>query len=109
MKPQMDTDETQMGQREWNWIIGWGLVLTKYRDVEWLTKETHLNLPVKMHTCGKCRVKYYSICPNCTYRNGGQIHDEQEPYEEDLYDGLQKLRSDPGYRLEAILRWMRVA
>jgi len=89
-----------MNRTELDWIIGWGLVLTGVETVQWLVKETKLNLPVRMKRCGKCGDRYYDICPRCTYRNGHDFTEELEPHNEDAVEGLAALRRHPARLLE---------
>ena len=93
-----------MNRTELDWIIGWGLFLTG-TPIEWLVKETKLNLPVCMKRC-KCGDRYYDICPRCTYRNGGDFSETLEPHQEDAVEGLAALRRHPDRLLET-WRWMR--
>lgn len=95
-----------MNRTELDWIVAWGLVLTGVETVQWLVKETKLNLPVRMKRCGKCGDRYYDICPRCMYRNGHNFSETLEPHNEDAVEGLAALRRHHERLLET-WNWMR--
>ena len=95
-----------MNRTELDWIVAWGLVLTGVETVQWLVKETKLNLPVRMKRCGKCGEQFYSICPRCEYRHGHDFSETLEPHNEDAVEGLAALRRDH-LRLLETWHWMQ--
>lgn len=96
-----------MTRREWEWIIGWGLVLTKVFSEERLAMNTLLPIAV-MQKCPKCKREYYAICIPCLYRHGGDIPETEEVQPRDLCDQMAALTNGSGYSaLASTLRWMR--
>ena len=93
---------------EWDWIIAYGLILTGKTDMVFLRRHTRVNFPKFMHRCRKCGKEYYSLCPSCEYRNGGEITGREDitPDLCDEFNGL--LGTWHREKLANQLAWMRV-
>lgn len=98
-----------MTRIESEWIVAWAIIQARLIPAPKVIQACPLNVgeDYLMQKC-KCGRKFYSICPDCSYRNGGSIPQTEEEHQDDLVDEMLRLTSDQGYRLENALQWMRV-
>lgn len=92
---------------EWEWLALHAITRKKLVPFAVACRDSQLPGFNIMHRCRKCGRQFFNSCIDCDFRNGGTIPEEDRD-EPDTVEGMGKMQSDPGYRLENTLRWMGV-
>ncbi len=97
-----------MNRIEAEWIVAFAIVQAGLLPRKVVLRDSKLNAGQKhvMFTCRDCGRLYHSTCIPCTYRHGGEIHeDDPERSPDDLVDELYDASPN---RLASTFRWMQL-
>lgn len=96
-----------MNRTESEWIAAWAIVFKKLRPWRRVVEECPINVgrEVLMKICRKCRREYYADCIPCSFRNGGNIAEEERD-EKDTLHGMAAMTRY--WNLYNTLAWMRI-